>query len=241
MACHELCSWAGPRLGRKPSHLSSAPRRQSDSGASNWAEAPSVGRGSKSSPGSKSFACHVTHWGLWPFLRGRPRVRISPVSLAPKPGDFCLIFDAILTPKTNYGPITLTQRGWGYLKWPQLPGASLRAVISGAWGGEGARTGGTPGMRLPLLPCLPWQEGTSHPALSHTIPSYSLWPSPAPPLGSAEAKQRWGSLPPWCPGWGLPCPLPPPALCHRLGPAQRGPVTGGSSPGPGRDLRDDLE
>lgn len=112
----------------------------------------------------------MTHWGLWPFLRGRPRVRISPVSLAPKPGDFCLIFDAILTPKTNYGPITLTQRGRGYLKWPQRPGASLRAVISGAWGGEGAGTGGTPGMRLLLLPCLPRQEGTSHPAPSHPIP-----------------------------------------------------------------------
>lgn len=38
MECHELCSWAGPWLGRKPSHLSSAPRRQSDFGASNWPE-----------------------------------------------------------------------------------------------------------------------------------------------------------------------------------------------------------
>lgn len=218
MACHELCSWAGPRLGRKPSHLSSAPRRQSDSGASNWAEAPSVGRGSKSSPGSKSFACHVTHWGLWPFLRGRPRVRISPVSSAPKPGDFCLIFDAILTPKTNYGPITLTRRGWGYLKWPQLPGASLRAVISGAWGGEGARTGGTPGMRPPLLPC---HGSRGHPIQPYPIlsrPTHSgpallhPWAPQRPSRGGARCHRsvRAGGCPAPClpqpcvTGWGQP-------------------------------------
>lgn len=101
--------------------------------------APSVGRGSKSCPGCKSLTCHLPYWSLWPFLRGRPRVRISPVSLAPKPGDFCLIFDAILTPKTNYDPITPPERGWGYLKWPQLSGASLRA---GHYWGDGAVMGG---------------------------------------------------------------------------------------------------
>lgn len=155
----------------------------------------------------------MTHWGLWPFLRGRPRVRISPVSLAPKSADFCLIFDAILTPKTNYGPITLTQRGWGYLKRPQLPGASLRAVIMGAWGGEGARTGGTPGTGLPLLPCLPRQEGTCHAAPSIApIPSYPLLSRPIPlhlraPQGPSRAGAPCHS---GVRGGGCPAPVSPP-------------------------------
>lgn len=152
----------------------------------------------------------MTHWGLWPFLRGRPRVRISPVSLAPKPGDFCLIFDAILTPKTNYGPITLIQRGRGYLKWPQLPGASLRAVISGVgWGG--GKDWGYPWHEAALAPLFA-KAGGDIP--SRPIPSYPPLsrPIPAAPLGSAEAKQRLGS-PPLCPrclpqpcvtGWGQP-------------------------------------
>lgn len=165
----------------------------------------------------------MTHWGLWPFLRGRPRVRISPVSLAPKPGDFCLIFDAILTPKTNYGPITLIQRGRGYLKWPQLPGASLRAVISGVgWGGGKdwgypwheaalallfAKAGGDiPSRPIPSYPPL------SHPALS-LLPLWAPqrpsrgWaprrcvrgasPSPVSPAGASPEGPRDGRQQPW--------------------------------------------
>lgn len=123
--------------------------------------APSVGRGSKSCPGCKSLTCHLPYWSLWPFLRGRPRVRISPVSLAPKPGDFCLIFDAILTPKTNYDPITPPERGWGYLKWPQLSGASLRA---GHYWGDGAVMGGG-------TPPSPWYRIPSCMETSHPVPA----------------------------------------------------------------------
>lgn len=152
---------------------------------------------------------------MWPFLRGRPRVRISPVSLAPKPGDFCLIFDAILTPKTNYGPITLTRSGWGYLKWPQLPGASLRAAISGAGRGQG--------LGVPLAwgcPCCPVCQGRGG------IPSSPIPSCPVLSLLHLWAPQRPGR-------GGAPCPCrvrgASPSPVSPAGASPEGPVTGGAA------------
>lgn len=81
---------------------------------------------------------------------------------------------------------------------------------------------------------------------SSPIPSRPTHSSPAMlhPWALERPEQGWGSplLPTSEVSGGVPpCPLPPPALCHRLGPGQRGPWRGGRSPGPGHDLRGDLE
>lgn len=148
--------------------------------------------------------------------------------------------------------------------------ASLRAVIRGAWGGEGARTGvplpwgcpcssvcqggrGHPIPSYPIPPCpippypippypIPPYPIPSNPIPSSPIPPYSLLsrPDPTAPLGSAEARQRWSSMSVWCRAGGCPAPASPSPV-SLPGPAPRGPGMGGSSAGPGRDLRDDLE
>ena len=86
-------------------------------------------------------------------------------------------------------------------------------------------------MGLPLPPAWHGGRGPSPTQPTSSSPAHS---GPA----SARLEQRWG--PCWGPG-GSPRPMPPPAPCHRLGPGQSSPVTGGSSPGPGHDLRGDLE
>lgn len=111
--------------------------------------------------------------------------------------------------------------------------------------GRGQGLGGTPGMGLPLPPA--WHGRRGHPTQPHPIPSHPVLLALAQPCctpGLWRGQSRDGapccSPPARCLGVS-PCPIPPPAPCHWLGPGQRGPVTGGSSPGPGHDLRGDLE
>lgn len=103
------------------------------------------------------------------------------------------------------------------------------------WGG-GKDWGGDPWHGAALVPLLGMAGGD--------IPSIPIPPSPSRALGLRRGQSRDGaprcSPPAPCPGVP-PCPMPPPALCHQLGPGQRGPMMGHSSPGPGRDLRGDLE